>query len=134
METAWRSSGRFTLGIMTASKEVAGRFDHLDQVPVEVRRVQGVGPEEPGTAAPVELFRARTTSPRAAALLSGATASSRSRKTASASEASAFSTIFRLVAGTARRERAAFMLFVEQRLYGLSAQGGVENLHRVGHR
>src|SRR5215210_711475 len=79
-------------------------------------------------------FRAETTSPRAAALLSGATASSRSKNTASASEPSAFSTIFRRVAGTARRERAAIMLFVEKRLYRISAQGGVEDLHRVGHR
>src|SRR5918999_472522 len=79
-------------------------------------------------------FRAETTSPRAAALLSGATASSRSKNTASASEASAFSTIFRRVAGTARRERAAIMLLVEKRLYRISAQGGVEDLHGVGHR
>src|SRR5919107_6245383 len=76
----------------------------------------------------------RTISLRAAALLSGATASSRSRNTASASEASAFSTMFRRVAGTARRERAAFMLFIEERLYGLSAQRGVQDLNRVGHR
>src|SRR5688500_10326058 len=71
---------------------------------------------------------------RASTMLSGSTASSRSRNTASAAEASAFSTIFRRVAGTARRERAAFILLVEERLYRLSAKGGVQDLHRMGHR
>ena len=73
-------------------------------------RWPGRGWGVPASRAPVEH---ETTSPRAAALLSGATASSRSRNTASAAEASAFSAIFRRVAGTARRERAAFMLLVE---------------------
>src|SRR5918995_3424306 len=71
---------------------------------------------------------------RASALLSGAIASSRSRNTASAAEAIAFSAIFRRVAGTARRERGAFMLLVEECLYGLCAQRGVKDLHGVGHR
>src|SRR5215210_6438611 len=74
------------------------------------------------------------TSARASALLPGATASSRSRKTASASEASAFSIISRRVAGTASRERAALKSFLEQRLYRLPAQGGVEDLNGVDHR
>src|SRR5829696_9932642 len=74
------------------------------------------------------------TSARAPDLLAGATASSRSRKMASASEASAFSTIPRRVAGTASRERGTPKLFLEQRLYRLATQGGVEDLNGVTHR
>src|SRR5215203_20452 len=40
-------------------QRVTGLFYHLDQVPVEVRRVQGVGPVESQATLPVELLQSR---------------------------------------------------------------------------
>ena len=50
---------------------IAGRFDHLDQVPVEVRRVEGVGPEERRATAPVELLQGADDVPAGAGLVVG---------------------------------------------------------------
>src|SRR5918994_4218386 len=81
-------------------------------------------------------FIARTTFPRADSFSFGATASSRSRKKRSVLRDGPFSIIFPLEAGTARTERETLTpcsLPVQKRLDGLTAEGGVEDLHRVRH-